>query len=94
MPASEELYVLAWEEGEGGESGWVSPQPIDQAVVEAVTGATGRGVDDLDDVEEYVDVSAVAALLDGDSDGDSLSFAVEGHEVTIDAGGQIRVDLD
>jgi len=89
MPANEDLYVLAPGEGEGGESGWVSPRPIDEAVVEAVTDATDLAADDVD---EYVEVSAIAALLDGDSNDETLSFTVEDHDVVVDAGGQIRVD--
>jgi len=92
MPANEELYVLALGESEGGESGWVSPRPIDEAVVSTVTEATDLAADDLDDVDEYVEISAIAALLDGDSNDETLSFTVEDHDVVVEVGGQIRVD--
>jgi len=94
MPANEELYVLALGESEGGESGWVSPRPIDEAVVSAVTAATDLEAADLGDVDEYVEVSAIAALLEGDSDDETLSFTVDDHDVVVDASGQIHVDPD
>jgi len=92
MPATEDLYVLAPGEGEEGTDGWVSPKPIDEAVEAAVTDATDLQAEDLDDVESYVDLEAVAALLDGDGEGESLTFDVEGHDVVIDGGGHIEVD--
>lgn len=94
MPANEELYVLAPGGSEGDESGWVSPRPIDEAVVSAVTAATDLAADDLDEIDEYVDISAIAALLDGDSNDETLSFTVEDHDVVVDAGGEINVDPD
>jgi hypothetical protein len=92
MPATEDLYVLAPGEGEEGTDGWVSPKPIDEAVEAAVTDATDLQAEDLDDVESYVDLEAVAALLDGDGEGESLTFDVEGHDVVVDGGGHIEVD--
>jgi len=94
MPASEDLYVLAPGEGEGESDGWVSPRPIDEAVRAAVTDATDLGPDDIDDAESYVDLEAVAAVLDGDGEDDSLTFAVEDHDVTVDGGGHVTVDAE
>jgi len=91
MPANEGLYVLAPGGSEEDEAGWVSPRPIDEAIVEGVTTGTDLDADDLDDIGEYVDVDEVATLLDGDGD-DSLSFSVEDHELVVDADGTIRVD--
>ena len=73
-----------------GEEGWVSPTPVSTAVVEAVTGATALDADDLDDLDSYVDRSDLRDVV---SSGDgSLTFAVEGHDVTVSADGSIRVD--
>jgi|GEM_PF-579620 len=94
MPASEDLYVLAPGEGEDESDGWVSPRPIDEAVRAAVRDATEIDPDEIDDAESYVDLDEVAALLDGDGEDDSLTFAVEGHEVTIDGGGHVTVDAE
>ncbi|WP_436928608.1 HalOD1 output domain-containing protein [Halosimplex halobium] len=92
MPASEDLYVLAPGEGEDESDGWVSPRPIDGAVRTAVADATDTDPDEIDEAESYVDLEAVAALLDGDGEEESLTFTVEGHEVTIDGGGHVTVD--
>jgi len=92
MPASEDLYVLAPGEGEGESDGWVSPQPVDDAVETAVADATSLSVDDIDAANTYVDLDDVAALLDDGDDSGSVTFTVEGHEVTIDGGGHVTVD--
>jgi hypothetical protein len=92
MPVEEELYVLAPGEGEGDTEGWVSPQPIDEGVAAAVAAETDLAAGDLDDLDEYVDPDDLEALLAGESDDESLSFTVEGHEVVVEASGHVRVD--
>ncbi|QLH75856.1 hypothetical protein HZS55_00425 [Halosimplex rubrum] len=92
MPASEDLYVLAPGEGEDESDGWVSPRPIDEAVRAAVADATDLEPDEIDDAESYVDLDEIATLLDGDGEDESLTFAVEDHEVAIDGGGHVTVD--
>ncbi|MFC7141401.1 HalOD1 output domain-containing protein [Halosimplex aquaticum] len=92
MPANGELYVLAPGEGEAESDGWVSPRPITEAVGAAVADATDLAADDVDDADAYVDIDRVETLLDGEDDDDSLTFTVEGHDVTIDGGGHVSVD--
>ncbi|WP_436907066.1 HalOD1 output domain-containing protein [Halosimplex marinum] len=94
MPASEDLYVLAPGEGEDESDGWVSPRPIDEAVGAAVADATDLDPEGIADAESYVDLDDLAALLDGEGEGDSLTFTVEGHEVTIDGGGHVTVGAE
>ncbi|PSP65754.1 hypothetical protein BRC79_08375 [Halobacteriales archaeon QH_8_67_27] len=77
MPASEDLYVLARGEGEGENDGWMSPRPIDDAVETAAS--------------SYVDLDDVAAVLDDGDDSESVTFTVEGHDVTVDGGGHVTV---
>jgi len=91
MPASEDLYVLAPGKGEDENDGWVSPRPIDDAVETAVADATGLSADDIDAASSYVDLDAVAALLNGKDDSGSVTFTVEGHDITIDGGGHVTV---
>jgi len=92
MPASEDLYVLAPGEGEDESDGWVSPRPIDDAVEAAVADATGLSADDIDAASSYVDLDDIAALLDGEDDSESVTFTVEGHDVTIGGGGHVTVE--
>lgn len=92
MQTERTLYVFCSGDGNGGEGDeWLQPRPIERAVVDLVTGATGLTDDDLDDLDAYVDRSEVARVLDGDAGG-SLTFAVEGHAVTVASDGTIDVD--
>lgn len=92
MPASEDLYVLAPGEGEDGSDGWVSPRPIDEAVRSAVADATDLDADDIEAASAYVDLEEVAAVLDDEDEAESLTFAVDGHAVTVDDGGHVSVE--
>jgi hypothetical protein len=94
MPASEDLYVLAPGEGEDESDGWVSPRPVDEAVRAAVADATDLDPEGIADAGSYVDLDDLAALLDGEGGAGPLTFAVEGHEVTIDGGGHVTVDAE
>lgn len=88
----DELYVLSpgGDEDESGE--WVSPRPVDDVVVEALTTETDLSSDDLEDLEAYVDRDALAAHLDGEPADEPLTFAVEGHEVSVAPDGAVEVD--
>jgi hypothetical protein len=92
MPAREDLYVLAPGEDEDGDDGWVSPRPIDEVVRAAVADATDTDPAEIDRVESYVDLDEIAALLDGDGESESVTFAVEEYEVAVDGGGHVSVD--
>lgn len=69
---------------------WVNPTPADEAIVDAVTAATDLSPDDVDDVEAYVDPAEFRTLFEGDST--SLTFTVEGYEITVDSTGDIDVE--
>lgn len=86
MNSEGEVYIMCDKVDEE----WVSPTPVGVAISEAVVDATDLDDDDLDDLESYVDIDDLRALLDGDEE-DELSFAVEGHEVTISEDGDIDV---
>lgn len=83
---SEQLYVMQETEDE-----WVRPTPVGVAIGEAVSRATNLEHEDLDDVAEYVDREKLRAVLDGDGP-EELQLRVEGHDVTIHASGDIRVE--
>ncbi|WP_340097898.1 HalOD1 output domain-containing protein [Salinibaculum salinum] len=81
-----EVYIMT---GVGDEE-WVSPTPAQTAITDAVTGATDLTEADIGDVETYVDLEELRAVLDGGS-GD-LTFDVEGHDVTVTGDGDISVE--
>lgn len=81
-----EIYLLSPEEGEDD---WVSPTPARSAIVEALARDADLDDDDVDDLEAYVHPNAVREVLESESD--TISFEVEGHEVTVDASGEVTV---
>lgn len=88
---ADELYVLGSGGGEDDSDGWVSPRPIDEALIETVTAETDLAAEDLAGIKEYVDTEEIAAVLNGEGDG-SLAFEIEGHRVEVDASGQVDVE--
>lgn len=79
-----EIYLMR----EDGDEGWVSPTPAGTAIVEAVASSTDLTADDIEAVDEYVDLADLRTAIEED---ESLTFVVEGHEVTIDPSGGIDV---
>jgi hypothetical protein len=69
---------------------WVNPIPADEAIVDAVTSATDLTPADVDDIDTYVDPVEFSTLFDGATT--TLTFTVEGHEVTVDSTGDIDVE--
>lgn len=80
-----EVYIMRDED----EAEWVSPTPAGRVVREAVADATDLDADDIDDLDAYVDLGELRGVLDGE-DG-SVTFDVEGHEVTVDSAGNVQV---
>jgi len=70
---------------------WVNPIPADEAIVDAVTSATDLTPTDIDDIDTYVDPAEFSTLFDGATT-TTLTFTVEGHEVTVDSTGVIDVE--
>lgn len=89
--SDEEGTVYVLRDGDPDDGGWVSPEPATEVITEAVVEVTDLSVDDIDDFETYVDSDALrAVVVDGEKQ--SLTFAVEGHDVTIDRDGTVEVD--
>ncbi|MFB6084163.1 MAG: HalOD1 output domain-containing protein [Halorientalis sp.] len=88
-----EVYILRPdEEGDtDDEETWVSPQPASRVVLEAVADAVDGDADDFDDLDAYVDRDDLAAVFD-DETVDDITFSVEGHDVTVDATGDVDVE--
>ncbi len=74
-----------------GSDDWVSPEPADEVIADAVIEATDLDADDIDALDTYVASASLRAVV-GEGTTESLTFAVEGHDVTITADGEISVD--
>lgn len=74
----------------GQEDKWVSPEPAEAVITDALLAATALTSDDIDHIDAYVDAAKLRAVV-GDGDSDTVSFDVEGHEVTVTADGDVTV---
>lgn len=83
-PDTGNVYIMTGD----GEGEWVRPTPAKTAIVDAVTAATDLTVDDLADVETYVDLAELAAALEEQT---AYTAVVEGYDVTIQPSGEIAV---
>lgn len=79
-------YVIRHESDQGDDE-WVSPEPIDEVIADAVVAVSALEPDDVDDLSSYVDVSSLAAVLDGENE--EISFSVEDHEVIVTSNGSV-----
>ncbi|GGM41241.1 HalOD1 output domain-containing protein [Haloarcula argentinensis] len=84
------VYMLRNRATEGSDD-WVSPEPAGDVIADAVLEATDLDADDIDGLDTYVDSESLRAVV-GERSTESLTFAVEGHDVTITADGEISVD--
>ena len=69
---------------------WVSPEPAEAVITEALFDATDLTEDDIDYIGSYVDAAQLRAVV-GDGDDDTITFDVEGNEITVTAGGDVTV---
>jgi len=74
----------------GNDDEWISPEPVEAVITESLVGATGLTSDDIGHVGDYVDAERLRAVV-GDGDTDTITFDVEGHDVTVTADGDITV---
>lgn len=93
-----DVYMLRPDEDvtdEDEEETWVSPRPASEVVIDAVAEAVDEDRDEFDALEEYVALDDLAELFSGDeNDEASVSFEVEGHDVTVHRSGEIDVDSE
>ncbi|EMA10802.1 hypothetical protein SAMN05443574_10212 [Haloarcula vallismortis] len=83
------VYMLRSRATEGSDD-WVSPEPAGDVIADAVLEATDLDADDIDGLDTYVDSESLRAVV-GEGTTESLTFAVEGHDVTVTADGEISV---
>lgn len=69
---------------------WVSPVPASDIITDAVVEATDLTADDIDDLDTYVDSTALRAVISGPEE--SITFAVNGYDVTVSGDGTVEVD--
>jgi len=82
----QEVYIMQDDDDEE----WVSPTPARAVITEAVTTQTDLGEDDLDEIDTYVDCDELRGVLAGEG-AEAVTFTVEGHDVTVDSGGDVTV---
>jgi len=70
--------------------GWVSPEPAAAVISEALFDATGLTSEDIDPIDTYVDAAQLRSVV-GDGSSDTITFDVEGNEVTVTADGDVTV---
>ena len=81
------LYIMRDDEDEQ----WVRPTPAGAAIVDAVISQTDLSESDLANIHSYVDRDDLRRVLEDDG-ADPLTFTVEGHEVSVEASGEISVE--
>lgn len=69
---------------------WISPEPAEAVITEAVLEATDLTADDIDYIGSYVEAAKLRAVV-GDGDDEAITFDVEGNEVTVTAAGDVTV---
>lgn len=69
---------------------WVSPAPAEEVIVEAVVEAGDLTGDEIDGLATYVDTDELATVVNGNDE--SLTFRVEGHDVTVTSDGDVAVE--
>lgn len=92
MSSNDGTPYMIRHESDLGDDEWISPEPADEVITEAVAAAGDLDADDVDDLSTYVDVSALAAVLDGEDD--EITFRVEGHDVVVASDGSIDVTVE
>lgn len=72
------------------EDEWLSPEPAEAVITNALFDATGLTSDDIDHISAYVDAAKLRAVV-GDGSEDTITFDVEGNSVTVTADGDVTV---
>jgi len=80
------VYIIQGHDGDE----WLSPEPAEAVITEAVFDATDLTSEDIDPVDTYVDTSELRAVV-GDGRDDSITFDIEGNTVTVTAGGDVSI---
>jgi hypothetical protein len=85
------VYMMRGGSGDDGADEWVSPEPAGAVITDAIVAATELTAEDVGEIETYVDTAELRAVI-GDGEEAAVTFAVEGHEVTVTADGDVEVE--
>ena len=77
--------------GQPFESDWSGSDQPTTDIVEAVAEATGKGVHELDPIQDYVDGDALETLLTDGSTDVTTTFVYDGVTVQVHSDGSIAV---
>lgn len=70
---------------------WVSPEPASEVIIDSVLEATDLSADDIASLDTYIDSESLReVVVEGTTE--SVTFTVEGHDVTITADNVVSVD--
>jgi hypothetical protein len=70
--------------------GWVSPEPAEAVITDALSDATGLTDGEIGPIGAYVDAAKLRAVV-GDGSEETITFDVEGNTVTVTADGDVTV---
>jgi hypothetical protein len=84
-------YMIRHESAQGDDE-WVSPEPADVVITDAVVEAADLDADDVGDLSSYVDLAALSAVLEGEDD--EIIFSVEDYDVSVESDGSIDVSAE
>lgn len=85
------LYMIRHESAQADDE-WITPEPAEEVIVDAILAAGDLEADDLDDLSEYVDFATLAAVLNGEND--DASFTIADHEVVVTSDGAVDVTAE
>lgn len=86
------VYMIRGGTDDGGaDDEWRSPAPADEIITDAVVAAADLAVEDIDDIDSYVDADTLRGVV-GDGADDEVTFDVEGHTVTVRHDGSVTVE--
>lgn len=85
------VYMMRGSPDDGEADEWVSPEPADEVITDAIVAATELTADEVGEIERYVDAADLRAVV-GDGEEATVTFTVEGHEVTVTADGDVEID--
>lgn len=91
MSSEEGTVYMIRDRGVDGSDEWVSPEPAGDVITDAVIEGTNLDAGDIDDLDAYVDRESLRAVIVDETE-DSVTFPVEGHDVTVSSDGAVEVD--
>lgn len=91
MSSEEGTVYMIRDRGGDGSDEWVSPEPASDVITDALVESTDLETDDIDALETYVDSESLRAVIVDETE-ESVTFTVEGHDVTVTTDGAVEVD--